>query len=182
MENTYIQTYAPLAFHLSIRTESTVPALARNAINPNKATGVPALLAIGAASVGAAALVAVGLPAWVSIPLVAYPGYRLFRFAKDRYGSSHMEQSIRANHSLVRKAVDPIDVQLFADETAAIVSSHYGNQAWSATVNELRQKAGSDPYMYLATVFSYAPVCWRLSARRVYDQLLAGVVPAPGQR
>ncbi len=113
--------------------------------------------------------------------MVAYPGYRLFRLAKGRYGASHVDQCIRANHSLVRKAVDPIDVQLFADETAAIVSSHYGNQAWSATVNELRQKDGSDPYMYLATVFAYAPVCWRLSARRVYDHLLAGVVPAPGQ-
>ncbi|MEX6780172.1 hypothetical protein [Pseudomonas aeruginosa] len=181
MENPSIQTFAPLAFHLSIRTESTVPALARNAINQSKATGVPAFLAIGAASVAAAALVAVGLPAWVSIPLVAYPAYRLFRFAKERYGASHVEQSIRANHSLVRKAVDPVDVALFVDETAAIVSSHYGNQAWSAKVTELREKAGSDPYMYLATVFSYAPVCWRLSARRVYDQLLAGVVPAPSQ-
>lgn len=181
MENTYIQTYAPLAFNLSIRTESTVPALALNVINPNKATGVPALLAIGAATVGATALVAVGLPAWVSIPVVVYPGYRLFRYVKDRYGASHVDQCISANHSLVRKAVEPFHVQLFADETAAIVSSHYGSQAWSAKVNELREKAGYDPYMYLATVFAYAPVCWRLSARRVYDHLLAGVVPAPGQ-
>lgn len=181
MGNTYIQNYAPLAFHLSIRTESTVPALARNAINPNKAAGVPALLAIGAASVAAVALVAVGLPAWVSIPVVAYPGYRLFRLAKDCYGASYVDQCIHANHSLVRKAVDPHDVELFAAETAAIVSSHYGKQAWAATVNELRQKAGSDPYIYLATVFAYAPACWRLSARRVYDQLLAGVVPAPSQ-
>ncbi|HBO2935398.1 TPA: hypothetical protein L4R50_000394 [Pseudomonas aeruginosa] len=181
MEHTNIQTFAPLAFHLSIRTESTVRALARNAINPSKLTAVPALITLAAGSACVAAASALGLPTWLSGALVAYPCYRLFRFAKDRYGASHVDERIRANHALVRKAVDPIDVELFADETAAIVSSHYGNQAWSASVKEQREKAGSDPYMYLATVFSYAPICWRLSARRVYDQLLTGVIPAPRQ-
>lgn len=181
MENTNIQTFAPLAFHLSIRTETTVRALARNAINPSKITAVPAFMALAAGSVCIAAASGLGLPAWLGGALVAYPCYRLFQFAKERYGASHVGQSIRANQALVRKAVDPIDVELFADETAAIVSSHYGNQAWFASVKEQREKASSDPYLYLATVFSYAPVCWRLSARRVYDQLLTGVIPAPRQ-
>lgn len=181
MENTNIQTFAPLAFHLSIRSESTLPALTRNAFDPSKAAGVAALLAVGGASAVAASLVAVGLPTWASISLVSYPGYRLFRFAKEYYRSTDMEQSIRANQALLRKVIDASDVELFADETAVIVSSHYGNQAWSASVKEQRDKPGSDPYTYLATVFSYAPACWRLSARRVYDQLLTGVIPAPRQ-
>ncbi len=179
MEQNHIQTFAPLAFNLSIRTEATAPALARNAIDHAQMTTAPMLMALAASGVCAAVLVAVGLPSWLSIPLVVYPGYRLFKEVKPNFAAAHVERRIKASYEIVRKALDPLDVALFVEEVTAIVKSQHGSQAWAGAAQALFEKPDADPYMYLATVFANAPECWRLSARRVYDNLLAGVVPAP---
>lgn len=179
MEHDHIHTYAPLAFNLSIRTEATTPVLAKNSIDNPKLNMVPFLGALVASGACATVLVAIGLPSWLSISLVAYPGYLLFKKAKARYAASHIERSIKANYDIVKSAVESFHVSLFVEEVTAIVKSQHGSQAWAMAAQAALEKPDADNYLYLATVFSHAPACWRQAARRVYNNLLAGVVPAP---
>lgn len=173
-----VASLAPLAFSLSVRSEGVPRALFNNAINSSHTTTYPALIAVGAAAVSAGVLAEYVLPGWLSLLLVGWPGFLCFKYAKRLFEGDFIDGRIRANREVVRSVVDTQDAGLFAGIAAAIVTSQYGNQAWVARANALRESPSSDPYLYLATVFTFAPGSWRLCTRYVYDHLLAGAVPA----
>lgn len=167
---------APLAFNLSIRSESTAPALGRNYLQPAQLTLYPVAAGGAAAFVCACVLYAV-LPAWLSVPLAIWPGIKAFQYTKPYFADLVTSGRVRANHAILTGALDVQDAGSFADVIESIVTSQYGNRKWVAKIQQLRG-AGSDPYQYLATAFTYAPELWQAGAKRVYEQHLASVVPA----
>ena len=167
---------APLAFNLSIRSESTAPALGRNYLQPAQLTLYP-VSAGGAASFVCACLLYAVLPAWLSVPLAIWPGIKAFQYTKPYFADLVTSGRVRANHAILTGALDVQDAGSFADVIESIVTSQYGNRKWVAKIQQLRG-AGSDPYQYLATAFTYAPELWQAGAKRVYEQHLASVVPA----
>lgn len=171
-----VPTFAPLAFSLSIRSEDAAQALARNAVDPLNGVFLSGAIAFGAAAAVGFALYSF-LPAWMSIPLSVWPGFMAFRRAKRYFDNEHPKARVQANRAVLLKAVDADDAERFATVVEPIVSSQYGNQKWALATGELRRKAASDPYLYMASVFTYAPECWGQCTRRVYELHLNGVLP-----
>lgn len=171
-----VPTFAPLAFSLSIRSEEAASALARNAIDSMNAVFYPVVLA-GAVAVAVAYGLDTFLPTWLSIPVAVLPGYLCFKFAKRYFDNEYPKERIQANRNVLVKVIDSEDAGRFADVVESIVKSQYGKQKWALKASELRRVTAADPYLFLATVFTFAPECWGESTRRVYDLHLNGVLP-----
>lgn len=169
--------FAPLAFKLSLRSESTAPALGRNYLEPAKLT-LYAVAAGGVAAFVCACILYTVLPAWMSVPLAIWPGIKAFQYTKPYFADLIVSGRVRANHAILADALDVLDAGSFADVIESIVNSQYGNQKWAAKVQQMRG-AGTDPYQYLATVFTYAPELWQAGAQRVYEQHLSSVATNP---
>ncbi|HDS1721830.1 hypothetical protein NPS53_07950 [Pseudomonas putida] len=176
---TRVPTFAPLAFSLSIRSEGAGPALARNAVDASNSIIFSTLLAsAGAAAVACAAYTL--LPAWISIPLAVWPAVKCFKLAKRYFDNEYPKSRIQANRNVLLKVIDAEDAGHFASVVAPIVNSQYGNQQWAKAANEQRARPGADQFLYLATVFTFAPECWKQSTGSVYDKQLKGETPERG--
>lgn len=170
-----VSTFAPLAFSLSI-SEGAGRALASNAVDPSNSVIFSGLVASAAGAAIAFATYTV-LPAWVSIPLAVWPAVKVFKVAKRYFDAEHPKSRIQANRNVLLKVIDAEDAGHFASVVEPILNSQYGNQKWAKDASEQRMRPGVDQYLYLATVFTFAPECWRECARRVYVQHLKGVAP-----
>lgn len=171
-----VPTFAPLAFSLSIRSEGAGPALASNAVLATNSIIFSALMAsAGAAAVGV--VLYTFMPLWLSIPLAVLPAVKCFKFAKRYFNTEYPKARVEANRNIMLKVIDAEDADRFASVVEPIINAQYGNQEWAKVASELRVRPGADPYLYLATVFTFAPDCWKPATRRVYDLHLSGVVP-----
>ncbi|NVL48705.1 hypothetical protein F2S72_01685 [Pseudomonas syringae pv. actinidiae] len=171
-----VPTFAPLAFSLSIRSEGAGPALASNAVEPSNSFIFAGLLASAttAAVSGACYLF---LPAWLSIPIALWPAVKTYQLAKRYFDTEFPKSRIQANRNVLIKVIDAEDASRFASVVEPIVNSQYGNQKWAKAASEKLACPGSDPFLYLATAFTFAPDRWKECTRRVYDLHLSGVAP-----
>jgi len=169
-------TLAPLAFSLSIRSEGVPQALYRNRVDSTHLKTYPVLLGL-AAVVACASLFNYLLPGWLSIALALFPGVLAFKYGKLYFSGAFADERIQANRELLLKVVDSPDAHYFADVAESIVNSHYGKRPWAKKAQQLRG-VGVDPYLYLATAFTYSTGVWYESVKRVYDLHLAGVAPS----
>lgn len=170
-----VPTLAPLAFSLSIRSESAAPALGSNYLDPTHLKTYPAMVGIGGAA-ACACLLYTFLPLWLSIPLAVWPGIQAFKYAKRYFHGSFADARIQANRSVLIQVVEAPDVSVFADVAESIVKSQYGNQQWAEKALQLRG-ANGDSYLFLAAVFTFAPELWQACAKQVYDRHLSGATP-----
>lgn len=171
-----VPTFAPLAFSLSIRSEGAGPALASNAVDASNSIIFSGLLASAALAAVAGALYTV-LPAWLSIPIAVWPAVLCFKSAKRYFDNEYPKSRVQANRSVLIQVIDSEDADRFASVVEPIVNSQHGDRKWAKVASEQRVRPGADPYLYLATVFTFAPDCWKPSTRQVYDMHLNGVVP-----
>lgn len=168
-----VPTFAPLAFSLSIRSEGAGPALASNAVDASNSIIFSSLLA-SASAASVATVLSTFLPALLSIALAAWPTVKCFKVAKRYFDNEYPKSRVQANRSVLVKVIDAEDADRFASVVEPIVNSQYGNQKWAKAASEQRVRPGADPYLYLATVFTFAPDCWKPATRRVYDLHLDG--------
>ncbi|KAF0250929.1 hypothetical protein [Pseudomonas putida] len=173
-----VPTFAPLAFSLSI-SEGAGQALASNAVDGANSFIFSALLASAAAVAVACAAYTI-LPAWLSIPLAVWPAVKCFKLAKRYFDNEYPKSRVQANRNVLLKVIDAEDAGHFAAVVAPIVNSHYGNQQWAKAASEQLARPGADQYLYLATVFTFAPECWKQCTGRVYDNQLSGATPGRG--
>lgn len=190
MENA-VPTYAPLAFSLSVGSEEAIAAMAGNAVDPVKLRLYPLSGTAAVALSTHLILGFVGLPGLLTLPVAACAGFLSYKRIKAYFAVTYVQKRLSGNQRVISKVIDRSDVRLFADEAAASLKSHYGTplssvqneggQTGKHWVNHALSLKDNDPYLFLANVFTYAPELWRLSAQRVYANLLNGVVPAGPQ-
>lgn len=166
-------SHAPLAFSLSLRTPGALQVLTSNAIN-SSSQRVGIVLSTAACSIVCAALLYLWLPLWLCIPLALLAGKPCFRYARDYFEGGYVNGRVQSNRNMLVTAIDAQDVDRFAKVAAEIAASRYAARTWLPKVNARRD----EPYLYLATLFSFAPECWSLCSRQVYQRLLAEVSPA----
>lgn len=170
-----VPTFAPLAFSLSIRSEGAGPALASNAVEASNAIVFAGLLA-SASAVATAGVFHTFLPAWMSIALGVWPAVKTYKVARRYFDNEYPKNRVQANRNVLLKVIDDEDANRFASVVEPIVNSQYGNQEWAKAASALRRN-GAEPFLYLATVFTFAPECWKDCTRRVYELHLNGVIP-----
>lgn len=170
---------APLAFTLSICSESVLSSFQANAVNNKNLPHYPFLLAAASAVASAATLCQLGMFTWLSWVLGGVLGYLTFKPAKRYFEGAYLGRRIEANRNVLSRALGAEDAGLLADIAAGIVKSQYGNQKWAIHYNERREQGACVAYHYLAAVLVFAPEIWKLCSRQVYDRAMAGVVSAP---
>lgn len=169
---------APLAFSLSIRSESAMRTLHANAVDrTSQLAGT--VLGTSACVAVVATLLYLWLPLWLCIPLAAIASWKCFGFAKAYFEGGYVNGRVQSNRHMLLNAIDEQDASRFAGVVATITGTHYGNQQWAIRANTLLNQPEADAYLYLATVFAHVPQCWSQGAQQVYGSLLAEVTPAP---
>ncbi|MGA4449510.1 hypothetical protein ACPA0O_19835 [Ectopseudomonas chengduensis] len=168
---------APLAFSLSLRSPAARQTLNNNVIHSSSQVAGIALSTM-AGCIACAALLYLWLPLWLCVPFAALAGKPCLRFARNYFEGGYVNGRIQSNRSMLLTMIDAQDVTRFSEITAEIAATHYPSGKWMPLANALLEQPDADHYLYIATVFSFAPECWNLSTRQVYARLLAEVSPA----
>lgn len=162
-----VTKFAPLAFSLSIHTENAEASLITNAFDP-----VHSLLFSVACAGAVGAVAACGLclllPTWLSVPIAISVGYKSFKPFRRYFDNDYPTSRVLANRELLALIIDEEDLDRFAEVAQSVVHSQYGRRNWAIRANELLRAANPDPLKYQATLFTFAPECWRKCARSVY--------------
>jgi hypothetical protein len=153
-----------LALTLSINTDFAEVTLLQNSVRSVRFIGVPLMAALGVLVV-ISTLASYILPTWMSI-------------AKSLIHARFMQRYIDANREILLRIIEWDDSKSFADVADFIAKSKYRNRYWFDAVDKLRNQPNSDPYLYLATIFTYAPQVWRSSAHLVYSMVLTDKAPS----
>lgn len=166
---------APLAFSLSLRSPAALQKLNSNAIDSSSQfVGIALSTTVG--SILCAAVLYLWLPLWLCIPLALVAGKPCLRFSRNYFEGGYVNGRVQSNRNMLLTAIDAQDVSRFVELAAEIAAARYATRKWLPKVNALREQP--DAYLYLATLFCFAPECWSLCTRQVYARLLAEVSPA----
>jgi hypothetical protein len=166
-----------LALTLSINTDFAEVTLLQNSVHSVRFIGVPLMAALGVLVV-ISTLASYILPTWMSIALAIWPAYKIREWAKSLIHARFMQRYIDANREILLRIIEWDDSKSFADVADFIAKSKYRNRYWFDAVDKLRNQPNSDPYLYLATIFTYAPQVWRSSAHLVYSMVLTDKAPS----
>ena len=171
METTRLsdENMAPLAFHLSIKSEQVEKALHQNFVESNNLTLYPVLTGGGVGVVGIGLLALFSVPVWLGAALAAVPGYFAFKSSKRYFEEEYTDARINFNQNLMVSTLDSDDVATLGRIAATIVSSHFGKEKWAVHFNASREQGLTDDFHYLAAIFTFAPACWRLCTEKVYE-------------
>ncbi|MFL1449437.1 hypothetical protein ACI77O_13650 [Pseudomonas tritici] len=170
---------APLAFSLSIHSEKVLPALHSNALNTFHMALHPYLLATVSGMAAGLAFWAFSLPSLLAVPAGAVAGYLSLKPFQRYYQNAYVSGRVDSIRAVLAGVIDSEDARHLADLAAGILTSQYGNQKWTASVNSMRPAGQGDAYQFLAKAFAYSPDLWSRCARNAYARALSGVVPGP---
>lgn len=175
------QHIGPLAFCLSVRTETVLPALYSNAVNTSHIKLYPVLLSLASGVAAGAAVLAFGLPSWVAVPAAVAAAYKSFKPFKRYFQEAYVDGRATAIRNQLASALTSEDALHLSRIATPILNSQYGNQEWASRISGQLSAGQVDPFKFLGTVFAYAPDLWQVCSQNVYARALAGVVPSASQ-
>ncbi|WP_133247592.1 hypothetical protein [Pseudomonas sp. SDI] len=165
--------FAPLAFSLSIHSEKIVASLNANSVDPTNSIFYSAGCAVATAAVVAGGL-SLMLPVWLSSAAAVWPAYKSFMPFRLYFEESYPKARMQANRDLLASVIDEEDVQRFATVAESVVRREFGQRKWAVKAGGLLNPEKPDHLSYLAAVFTFAPECWHLCTRRVYELHASG--------